>query len=293
MNTFGLKKIEKRILEINHILGDEDRIKNMPGITEDFAKGELEKANRPLIAELDELKEKRGFIRDRRNLIINILTISTSLFIAFFVPIWETSWNQKQQERADIQSLYQTIIANEDIFISNFNAVKNSQNSNLPISTPEFHIEFPISENVHKIIQRELGIDQYRFLLYFLNQTELLNQEIRQIRYEIADSEKVLPQNKRVLSYQKMMESLEKEGWEDYKFNYIDDASCLIYMFQKSFSFIDIAEREETISCSNDSLNRLFYHFGYIPAETPNWLIPELRGALNEREKGLGDRLVE
>jgi len=51
------------------------------------------------------------------NLMVNIFTIIIALFIAFTVPSWEISLQQAAEEKSDIQSLYQTIIANEDIFI--------------------------------------------------------------------------------------------------------------------------------------------------------------------------------
>ncbi len=294
MDLFGIKQVEKRILEIKQILGDEGRRKDMArGVAMPTFEGRLKNANRPLSAELEELETKRKFAHDNRNLFVNVLTIAVALFVAFFVPSWEISLQEKHREKADIQSLYQSIIANEDIFISNFNTIKYAQNNGLPVSTPEFHIEFPVTEGVHKKLQRGLGIDQYRFLLYFLNQTELLNQQIKVVRGAMAESSPLSAHDMRVRSFYTTMESLENGDWETAKFNYIHDTSCILYMFQKTFPSIEINERESTISCSTESLNRLFYHFGFIRAEIPDWLVPELKAALNERESGLGDRLIQ
>ncbi len=291
---FKLRKIQKRILEIKNILGSEERRKNIGvGVSLDFFKRELENKNRPLLAELETLQAERIFSHDNRNLFVNITTIFVSLLIAFYAPRLEISLQQKNQEEIDIQSLYQSIISNEDIFIGNSNAIQYAQNNNLPISSPEFHIEFPIKDNIHKMLQREFGIDQYRFLLYFLNQTTFLNEKIKQVRSLMVDSGVLSAKNNQVKSYQAMMNSLQSGDWEKSKLNYTHDTSCILYIFQKSFSFIEVAERERNMNCSSESLNRLFYHFGYISVETPIWLIPDLRDALNDREAGLGDRLIK
>ena len=187
--------------------------------------------------------------------------------------------------------LCQTQFCVGSLFISNSNAIRYAQNNNLPISTPEQYIEFPIKENVHKTLQREFGIDGYRFLLYFLNQTNFLNQKTLQINDTMIKNGILISKDSRVKDYQTIMSSLEDGNWESSKLNYIYDTSCLLYFFQKSFSYIEIADREKSMTCSSDSLNRLFYHFGDI--EAPKWLIPELRKALNERESGLGDRLIQ
>lgn len=224
---------------------------------------------------------------------VAIISIFVSIVVAFTIPPWEISLRQKAEEKSDIQSLYQTIIANEDIFISNFNAIRHAQNNNLPISVPEQYIEFPIKENVHKTIQREFGIDGYRFLLYFLNQTDFLNQKTIQIKNEMIKNSILMSKDSKIKDYQVVMSSLEDGNWESSKLNYINDTSCLLFFFQKSFPYIEIADREKTMTCSSESLNRLFYHFGYIAIETPKWIITELRKALNERKVGLGDRLIQ
>lgn len=224
---------------------------------------------------------------------VAIISIFVSMVVAFTVPSWEISLRQKAEEKSDIQSLYQTIIANEDIFISNFNAIRYAQNNNLPISVPEQYIEFPIKEKVHKTLQREFGIDGYRFLLYFLNQTDFLNQKTTQIKNEMIKNSILMSKDSQIKDYQVIMSSLEDGNWESSKLNYIHDTSCLLFFFQKSFPYIEVADREKTMICSSESLNRLFYHFGYIAIETPKWLTSELRKALNEREAGLGDRLIQ
>lgn len=299
MNFFRLNKIEKRILEVKKILNDEKRQSDMAKeatsrgiLKEDFLRT-LDKANKPLIDEMEELQTRRAFAHDNRNLIINALTIIVALLIAFFVPSWEISLQQKANERESIQSLYQAVLANEDIFISNFNSIKYAQNNNFSLAVPESYIEFPVDENVYKIIQREFGIDGYRFFLYFLDQTEFLNKKTDLLKEIMVEKGSLFSKDKAVIDYQKSMEFLQNGNWENSKMNYIDDTSCILYFFQKSFDYIEIFNREKTMNCSSESLNRLFYHFGYISVETPDWLILELREALNKKESGLGDRLID
>jgi hypothetical protein len=283
-------KIERRIVEIMRTLADEKRERNMgSGIPMEIFEKKLAHANKSLVAELEELKTKRTFIHDNRVLLANLAAIITAIVIAFVVPIWQ----QKQDERADVQSLYQTIIANQDISINNANELQDAVNGRRPLAFPETYIEFPVTENVHKILQRELGIDQYRFLLYYLNQTELLNQKIDALRTRMSTtSSSTLLQSSEFKSYQTTVKALDNESWKDSKLHYMTDTSCLAYFLQRAFGFLEITERDRTISCSSESLNRLFYKYGYIAVEVPTWLRPELRNALNEREPGMGDRLI-
>ena len=62
-----LSSIEKRIQEIDGILADKEREKQMAsGISMPFFKGMLKNANRPLIDERTRLETERRFILDRR-----------------------------------------------------------------------------------------------------------------------------------------------------------------------------------------------------------------------------------
>ena len=87
MNMFT-SKIEKRILEIQSILNDENREKEIgAGIPMEIFHGRLKNANRSLLAELEELKTRRQFAHDNRQLLINTASILVALLVAFLVPI--------------------------------------------------------------------------------------------------------------------------------------------------------------------------------------------------------------
>ena len=216
-----------------------------------------------------------------------LLVAVLQLFVSIILP-W---WQEMRQEHSEIQSVYQAIDANEDIFIDNYNELKSNLNRGLPVVLPQTFIELPISDKAHKTIQGTLGIDLYRYFLFYLNQTKLLDQQIDQVRQEIAKEGAVSNVPAIISAYWLSLENLDKGGWES-KFNYIHDASCLEYIFVKSFSFLKISERSKTTTCSSESLNRIFGRYGYVESEMPKWLLPELRVAINEREQGMGDRLI-
>lgn len=291
---WSIGRLEKRILEIQSILGSEERRKNMAsGIAMPLFEGRLESADRPLRAELEELKLKRQFKHDNRLLLANVFAMAVSLAIAFTVPPWEQSLKQNEAERAAVQSLYQTVVANGDIFVENFNSVRMAMATTTTMFPPESQVEFPVDENVHKLLQRGLGIVQYRFLLYYLGQTKLMNEEIELVRNEmVAKGPTPAAQLGSVRNFQATLQTLEGGDWKSAKFNYVYDTGCIEHLLSKTFSFIDIAKRDQKVTCESDSLNRIFYLYGFIPDETPAWLLPELTAALNEREPGLGDRLI-
>jgi len=86
MKLFRTSKTEERIIEILEILSDEKRKKISEGVTEKYYEGVLAKANDPLLAELDILKMKRQFEHDKQQLLVNVISITIALLIAFGVP---------------------------------------------------------------------------------------------------------------------------------------------------------------------------------------------------------------
>lgn len=291
MALWSIRKINTRILELKAILSDENRAHDIhAGLTRAAAESILAEKNRPLLRELDELETRRKFLLDNRTTVIGVLSMLISLLIAFGVPILQ----DESKRNADIQSIYQSISANGDIFINNFNELKIAQNAGNNLNLPESFIEMPIESDVQKIIQREFGIDLYRYFLFYLNQTRILNNQVSNLHGEMIQRGSIsssmnAPQ---VKAYQSILETLESGDWETSKFNYIHDTACLEYIFINSFDFLQVAERDEAVTCSTESLNRIFYHYGYIEVEMPKWIRPELRAALNERESGIGDRLI-
>lgn len=85
-----ISDIEKRILEINTVLHDEKREKSLAsGLVMRSFLGKLEKENKPLLSELDELKQKLQFAKEKRNFKVQFILalstiISTSISLLVF-----------------------------------------------------------------------------------------------------------------------------------------------------------------------------------------------------------------
>lgn len=287
-----LTRSNKRILEIKAILNDETRAKAMgeDGVTRAVHLERIERANRPLLAELEMLERKRTFIRDNVTVAIGIISIIIAFGVAFGVPMWQ----EYVAKTSDIQSIYQSITANGDIFIVNSSDLQHAKNSGKSLNLPESFIEIPINSVIQKDIQRKFGIDLYRYFLFYINQTRVLNEQVQKLQDEMASTGSIATSgSSEVEAYQASLKMLGEGSWEDSKFNYIHDTACLEYIFVKTYKFLNLSERDQWVSCSPESLNRVFYHFGYIEMEMPKWIRPELRKALNERETGLGDRLIK
>lgn len=210
-------------------------------------------------------------------LLIALGAISISIWIANISPKWQL----EQEINNEIVSLYRNIIANEEILIANDyrEFVKNPSITNLP----EPYINYQMSGKVHEILQRRFGIINYRYLLYYLNQISLLDDLRERLSTElILSGTKSTPFKDLLKMYSELsIEFGESEGWEK-KFNVIHETECLLYLFQKTFDFIVVDERDKTVSCSNVSLNRIFYHFGYLPGNAPNWFEKELQEAVKQ-----------
>jgi hypothetical protein len=295
LQFWGINLLNKRILAIKRALFDSQSLSRQ-------APQELEEQRRhsddaELRLELDELQSKRQFLHENRTLVATLIApsiaalgIFASVVTALIVPIWQ----QERVQEAEIQGLYRNIIANTDIFIGNYGMVKNAINGRFPLSHPEPHKEFVVSDRTHELLQRKLGIDQYRLLLYFMHRTALLNEEISNVEEEIAAKGLDRPAGLESLQrYWLSLSALDSGTWENAKLNYIYDPGCLEYLLFRTFRSIRVVDRDKTATCNSDSLHRIFWQYGFIPAETPAWLIPELRAALNEHESGLGDRAIQ
>lgn len=288
-----LRKIQKRISEIKK------EIHNMPkvlherhkdiGITQGQLERLCEKNIKPLKDELDILESEKQFKFQLLTMRASWFLILATLFVAFVVP-----WYQRIQEgRAEIQAVYKNLIVNQDIFISNSNNIREINKGGKISDLPESFIEDNISREARRVLQDTLGLVQYRFFLYYFQQTVLMNEEIEQmINYSIITNAESLKQINPTGKYLKTMEYLSLENW-DTKLNYQKDTECLQYFFEHSFLYIKPDGRGKAPECDYWSLERLFNHFGYLEADTPRWLKIQLREALNHRESGLGDRLIQ
>lgn len=290
-----LKKIRERIVEIQTILGDENRRKEMGrGMLQEVFERQLEAENRPLRSELHVLERKEQFKATNRNFWITVFVGISSVVISVIVAFGVPTYQKIQTEQSEIQAVYKNLVVNQDIFISNVNDLRNIKDNGGIENIPETFFEDQISKTARQTIQDKFGLIQYRFFLYYLQQTALLNNEIQQIKdYAIVTEAKSLTNLNPTKKYLATMEYLERDR-EATKFNYLADSECLQYFFEKTFDFLNVDGRGKILKCDSETLAwRLFYHFGYLPADTPFWLKLELRSALNDREDGLGDRIIQ
>ncbi len=222
------------------------------------------------------------------SIIIGISSIIISSTVAFLVPA-------KQKivlTQDEIQAVYKDIVINQDIVISNLNNINTFASSSQISDLPESFIESPVSDSAKRTILDKFGLIQFRFFLYHIQQTSLLNSEIVELRssyitYGATSTSYISAKN----SYLKTIDYLSKEKFET-KFNYLKDSECIQYIFEQSFNYLNVDGRGKLRECSNDSLNRLYYYFGFLPDDTPNWLIPKLKTALDERGAGLGEKYI-
>ncbi|MCK9344845.1 MAG: hypothetical protein M0P64_01810 [Candidatus Pacebacteria bacterium] len=233
-----------------------------------------------------DISKKVGF----RSIVVALLTVLASVGVAVWVPAHQRGIN----ERAQIEAVYKNLITNQDIFISNSNERMNLMAGEGISSLPESYIEDSISDDARKTLQNTFGLIQYRFFLYYIQQTALLNEEIKLMRadYINKDTKSFVGLNA-TKKYLATMEYLTHDdgGKIDTKFDYQMDTECLVNFFEINFSFLTIDGRGRAPKCQSASLNRIF-NLGYLPADTPDWLRPELKRALNDREDGLGDHLI-
>ncbi len=212
-------------------------------------------------------------------------TLIASVAVSFWVP-W---YQHKSDEHLKIQAVYKNLVTNQDIFISNSSNVRTLQNSDDISSLPEEFITDEIDGDTRNILQDKFGLIQYRFFLTYLQHTTIMNKEIEQMRdYSIITNQafgKLNPTD----SYISTMSYLASD--ELVGFNYQKDTECLQYFFEKTFSYLNVDGRGKALECDDDSLDRLF-NVGFLQMDTPQWLLPQLRRALNNRESGLGDRVI-
>lgn len=261
---FALKKaiINKRV-ELHK------RTEGMP-VTQGQFDRMFEAECRPLKDELKQL-ETRARFEGQNKLVIATWALAIvgilSLIVAFWIPRGE-----REQERKDsIISLYRSIVANEDIHTTNLNNVDKFKNSLNISDLPESYIDYKISDNLHELLQRSFGITNYRFLLYYLEQTSFFNETKKEMVFDLIVDGPDSPGYKNAKRvYLDTLDYLGREATST-KFNYFKDTECLLYFFIKSFPYLIIDKRDQKLDCSDESLYRKFYHFGFMVEDTPEW----------------------
>lgn len=295
-----LSEKQKRVVEIKKTLlseyagdhtmcpidfsGKEERLRSELDIIESQERFEL--SNKQIA--LGNRQTKISFWGTVFTVVVGVAAIISSVLI----PVHERIQNKHDQ----VEAVYKNLITNQDIFISNSNEARKLLGSNNISNLPEFYIEDKTSDNVRKVLQNTFGLVQYRFFLYYLQQTDLMNEEIKQIRTEFigknTKSFAELPTTRKYLATVEYLILDEKEE-PDTKLDYQKDTECIQYFFEQSFSYITIDGRGTAPVCSNESLNRIYNHFGYLNDDTPVWLKPLMRNALDSRGNGLGSRIIE
>lgn len=292
-----LQDLQNRIIKIEKKIYDDHS--GLMGAFNSTPLAGLEKDK--LFAELRMLERQEQFLSNREQTEISskigfgsvgvgLLAVFASIIIAFAVPYYQ----RIVEERNQIESIYKNLITNQDIFVVNSNESRSLLRGNIISNLPESYIKDEVSEDAGKTLQNTFGLAQYRFFIYYQQQTALLNEEIDHMREGfVATKSGTINKLSPTSAYLASMEYLSLEG-KDTKFNYMKDTECLQYFFERNFSYLTIDGRGRAPECSSDTLgSRLFNHFGYYPADTPKWLQPLLRRALNEREPALGDKLIE
>lgn len=225
---------------------------------------------RPLKDELEYL-ETRALLEGQNKLVIATWALAIVGIFSLLVACWIPRWERKQERKDGIISLYRSIVANEDIHITNLNNIDKFKNSSNISDLPESYIDYKISGNLHELLQGSFGITNYRFLLYYLGQTSFLNETKKEMTFDlIVNGPDSLGYRNAKRIYLDTLDYLDREATST-KFNYLKDTECLLYFFIKSFPYLMIDKRDQKLDCSDESLYRKFYHFGLIAEDTPEW----------------------
>ena len=217
-----------------------------------------------------------------------IFSLFISSAVAFGVPWYQNITDQHNK----IEAIYKNLITNDDILMSNSNNARYLLTATSVTALPESYLRDQVSGDIGKILQDKFGLIQYRFFVYYLQKIELLNAETDEMRNAlIAGGATSTNYQSARKAYLASIEDLSQEG-PTAKFSYVRDVECLTYLFERNFVYLTIDPRGKISACSNESLNRIF-QFGFLPRATPKWMLPAFRDALNEKEGGLGDKLID
>ncbi|EKD43244.1 MAG: hypothetical protein ACD_72C00396G0005 [uncultured bacterium] len=212
--------------------------------------------------------------------LIMAVTSCVSVYFAFIQPERDKKIAGEIEKQNKILSLYREINANEDIFISNVNNSNNFYTSTKEIDLPFNYITENLDLGIQDELQKSIGLINYRFLLHQIELTNTLNERISSIKNNFYNKNINI---KNENSYKNLMDYLSIESWKETKFNYLKDSGCILAILQKTYPYIK-DERNKQIVCETDSLNRIYYHFGYLPIDTPTWMKPLLRDAVKSRK---------
>lgn len=214
---------------------------------------------------------------------------------AIVISIWLPMYQRSQQTQSELSALYRAIDANGDIFVNNYDNMRFFAVSDTIANLPDAYIDYAIPDDLVQPLQQQLGMVNYTWLLYYIDETKFMNQVRDDLNTSLVTNGSTSPEyiNAKKIYMATMHYLGYGDKYDQTKFNYAVDTGCLQYLLQQAFSSIPISKFDKTESCSSDSLNRILYWFGYLPPLTPSWMFPLLKDALNERQPGLGDQLIQ
>lgn len=238
-------------------------------------------ASYSFLLELIQIKNQQKLARTNKWLVgVTIFLVIATILGTLFLPYW----TDKKELKNKTRGIYNSIIANEDIFITNINNIDEFKKTVSINTLPRNYIQQEIDPIIRNEIQKRFGVVNYQFFLYYIEQTNSLNSIIDELKTSFlkngAQSQETIKYGN---YYLELMNYLSKEGWKETKFNHLIDTECLVHLMRLAFPFIKDL-RSEKAECRDESVNRIYYYFGgYIETDTPNWMKPLLKRALEER----------
>jgi len=236
------------------------------------------------------------FIKYQRKTIWVSLGVGIIGMASLGVSVWLPVYQHNQQVQSELSALYRAVDANGDIFVGNYDNMRFFAASDTIANLPDAYVDYIIPDDLDQPLQQQLGMVNYTWLLYYVDETKFLNQMRDELNTSLivsgATSPEYINAKKVYVATMNYLGATSGDGYDKTKFAYVTDTGCLQYLLQQGFASIPVSKFDKTVSCSDDSLNRIYYWFGYLPPLTPRWMFPLLRNALDQRQAGLGDYLV-
>jgi len=215
---------------------------------------------------------------------VSIIFSILSLYFAVIQPAYDKNIQNEIDIENNIKSFYTSVATNEVIFTNNSNELNQLKSNTSYKFLPNKYINFDLQTTAQETLKNKIGMMNYEFLMNYSDQTRLLNNLIDALNSSIvAQGINSKSFNNEKETYLDLMNYLNLEKWDETKLNYGMDSNCLLNILRASFSYIK-DERNSLSTCANDSLNRIYYYFGYFPVDTPTWMKPLLRDAVKSRE---------
>lgn len=213
--------------------------------------------------------------------IIGLFITILSIGIGTYLTISQGKRDEQEKIDSRIENLYRAIGSNQ-VMYANYDIRKFERSSSID-NLPFIYIITNI-DGLHTEIQKKMGMVNYQFLMFYIQQNKILNDVAENIHKDLSNKgfkSQDFIDKKRL--YIDLVDYLNKEKWNETKFNYTIDSECIMYIMRESFVFIN-DERNKLATCNSESLNRIYYHFGYFPVDTPIWMKSLLRDAVMSRE---------